>query len=158
MLVLNIYAHKLLCWHERCQYSYCKTYQLFFFPFFIGPFSQLQYSTESGQVPMTNTGQIKYCTWIPYCHPYSGKLEVYLNHFRKVNENIAMFTELNNHSYLKQNSYLTNRVTAMFITAFLSFTGGCVSGIVMELKSISATGKEPLFIDRQARICSTLAF
>lgn len=40
----------------------------------------------------------------------------------KVNENIAMFTKLNNHTYLKQNSYLMNRLTAMFITAFLSFT------------------------------------
>lgn len=63
-----------------------------------------------------------------------------------------MFTELNNHSYPKQIFYLTNRLTAMFITAFLSFTGGCVSGIVVELKNISAIGKEPLFIDRQAHV------
>lgn len=28
----------------------------------------------------------------------------------KVNENIAMFTKLNNHTYLKQNSYLMNRL------------------------------------------------
>lgn len=67
----------------------------------------------------------------------------------KVSENIAMVTKLNNHSYLKQNSYLMNRLTAMFIMAFLSFTGCCISGIVMELKSTSAIGKEPLFIDRQ---------
>lgn len=74
----------------------------------------------------------------------------------KVNENTPMFTELNNHSYLKQNSYLTNRLTAVFITAFLSFTGCSEPGIVMEFKSMSAMGKETLFMDRQVHICSTL--
>lgn len=46
----------------------------------------------------------------------------------------------------------------MFIPAFLSFTGCYMSGIVMELKSMSAMGKEPLLIDRQVHICSTLDF
>lgn len=62
-------------------------------------------------------------------------------------KNTAAFTKLNNHSYLKHNSYLTSKLNAMFNMAFLCYILP-ITGIVMEFKSTSAMGKAPLFIHR----------